>query len=223
MSTCGRLGEKHPANQLSPGSLKSTSREATGSHGQAVLLLCPLGTGRAPRASCLPSLTPSSQSCPSPSLWPRGGAAPPAPWLLSASFWGSQLQRVTAWAPAWMDGAVGSHLASWMETGCITGCPHPVWETEASCFSPLEEPFPGDMRPPEAESPPAVVQSLILLDVKTSARRVTPEVPSTPEKTGVILNELPAFCGRILLLAAFCRHGYAQKAPMIPRLCVHLR
>ena len=35
----------------------------------------------------------------------------------------------------------------------------------------------------------AVTESL---GVKTSARRVTPEVPSTPEKTGVILNELPA-------------------------------
>ena len=98
-----------------------------------------------------------------------------------------------------------------------------VWETEANCFSPLEEPFPGDMRPPEAESPLAVVQSLILLGVKSSARRVTPEVPSTPEKAGVVLNELPGFCGRVLPLAAFCRHGYAQKAPMIPHLCVRLR
>lgn len=223
MSTCGCLGEKHPANQLSPGSLKSTSREATGSHGQAVLLLCPLGTGRAPRASCLPSLTPSSQSCPSPSLWPRGGAALPAPWLLSASFWGSQLQRVTAWAPAWMDRAVGSHLASWMETGCITGCPHPRVGDRGQLLLASGRALSRRHASPRSGAPLAVVQSLILLDAKTSARRVTPEVPSTPEKTGVILNELPAFCGRILLLAAFCRHGYAQKAPMIPCLCVHLR
>lgn len=68
----------------------------------------------------------------------------------------------------------------------------------------------------------SVVWSLMLLDAKTSAHRVTPEVPSTPEKTGVILNERPAFCGKILLLADFCHHGYAQKAPMIARLCVHL-
>ena len=69
----------------------------------------------------------------------------------------------------------------------------------------------------------SVVWSLILLDVKTSAHRVTPEVPSTPEKTGVILNGLPAFYARILLLAAFCCHGYTQKAPTIPRLCVNKR
>lgn len=134
-----------------------------------------------------------------------------------------------------------------------------MWETEPSCFSPLEDPFPGDTRPlewsprwPLVSVPPwilqdpcvfrlqlltrwsfwglarcmdivSVVWSLILLDVKTSAHRVTPEVPSTPEKTGVILNGLPAFYARILLLAAFCCHGYTQKAPTIPRLCVNKR
>lgn len=60
-----------------------------------------------------------------PSLWPQCGAAPPAPGSFLLLSGGSQRLRVTVWAPAWMDGALGSHRASWTEAGCITGCTDP--------------------------------------------------------------------------------------------------
>ena len=79
MSTCCRLGEKHPANQLSPGSLKSPQSEATGSHGQAALLLCPLGTGHASRASCLPVLDPQLPELPLSLTVASGWGSPASP------------------------------------------------------------------------------------------------------------------------------------------------
>lgn len=162
------------------------------------------------------------------------------------------------WAPAWMDGAVGSHLASWTEAGCITGCADPRVGDRAQLLLASGIPLPRGHVSPRSGVPAghssqrprgsyktlvfrlqlltrwsfwalarcmdivSVVWSLMLLDAKTSAPRVTPEVPSTPGKTGVTLNERPAFCGKILLLADFCHHGHAQKAPTIARLCVHL-
>ena len=244
MSTCSRLGEKHPPSQLSPGSLKS---HQSGGH-QEPRAGCPaLPPGDRPCASGLLPARPrplSSQSCLSPSLWPQGRAAWPAPGsslLLSGghSVRGRQRGPQHGWPGLWARiSPAGWRQAASRAAGTL------VWETEPNCFSPLEDPFPGDTRPLEVECPLATCLSatvdlqdprvfrLQLLPrwwfwalslrghrvsggVTDSSGHVTPEVPSTPEKTGVILNGLPAFYARILLLGAFCCHGYTQKAPTI--------
>lgn len=149
------------------------------------------------------------------------------------------------WAPAWMAGAVGSHFTSWMEAGCITGCGDPRVGDRAQLLLTSGRPLPRRHASPGSGVPaghlsqrhrgstrPSCVQaatspSLVVLGphslhghrvsggLTDYSGRVTPEVPSTPEKTGVILNGLPAFYARILLLGAFCCHGYTQKAPTI--------
>ena len=157
MSTCSHLGEKRPPNQLSPGSLKSHQLGGQ-QEPRAGCPAPPPGTGHAPRASCLPVLDPPAPRAASlPHCGLRVGQAA-HPWLLflsgGHSIGGRQCGLQHGGTGLWARiSPAGRRQAASRGAGTL------VWETEPSCFSPLEDPFPGDTPPLEVESPLATCLS----------------------------------------------------------------